>query len=103
MKSFAVWTILGLTVCSQLYCCIGIIVLRGAYNKLHCLSTASICGGVLLIAAVLLASGFSEAGIKTLLACVILVFTGPILVHVTARAARIRECGDLAMTDDGME
>ena len=46
-----------------------------------------------IAAAVLVEEPLSSAGIKAVLVALIMVVTGPILLHATARAARIRERG----------
>jgi multisubunit Na+/H+ antiporter MnhG subunit len=48
---------------------------------------------VALAGAVLVEEPLSSAGIKAVLVAVIMIGTGPVLVHATARAARIRERG----------
>ena len=50
-------------------------------------------GPVAIAAAVLVEEPLSSAGIKAALIALIMVATGPILLHATARAARIRERG----------
>lgn len=74
--------------------CVGVVVARGPYARLHYLAPSSV-GAVLLAAAVLVREGFSLIADKGLLVAAFLVVTGPVLAHVTARAARIRERGDL--------
>jgi multisubunit Na+/H+ antiporter MnhG subunit len=68
--------------------------MRGAYDRLHYTSPASF-GAVLVAGAILVHEGFSMVADKALLLAGLLLFVSPLLVHVTARAARIRELGEL--------
>jgi multicomponent Na+:H+ antiporter subunit G len=84
----------------ELLCCIGVLVMRGPYARLH--YTAPAGAGALLIAiAVVVRQGFSLIGNKALLLAVFILVTAPVLSHVTARAARIRELGDVVEPDGG--
>ncbi len=76
-----------------LLCCLGVMVMRGAFARLHYGAPAGI-GALLLGLAVLLAQGFSLIGDKALLIGVFVLLTSPVLAHVTARAAHIRARGD---------
>jgi multicomponent Na+:H+ antiporter subunit G len=71
----------------------GVLAMRGVYDRIH--YTSLPCLGALLIClAVLVRESFSLIGNKALLVGVFLLVTSPLLSHVTARAARIREHGD---------
>ena len=66
------------------------------YERLHYTAPASIFGPVLIGLAIVLDFGFfSQAGLKTTLTVLLLLGLNPVLVHATARAARIRERGEL--------
>lgn len=85
--------ILGVSV--ELICCLGVLVMRGAYDRLHYTGPASF-GAVLIAAAVVIREGFlSQIGAKSVLIAVVLLVVSPILVHVTGRAACLRERGEL--------
>jgi multisubunit Na+/H+ antiporter MnhG subunit len=83
----------------EIVCCVGVLVMRGVYARLHYTAPAGL-GAVLLAAAVLLREGFSLIGDNALLVAGFVVITSPVLTHVTARAARIREFGRVS-ADDG--
>jgi monovalent cation/proton antiporter MnhG/PhaG subunit len=79
----------------ELICCLGVLVMRGVYNRLHYTGPASI-GAVLIAAAVVIREGLlSQIGTKAVLIAGILLVVSPALVHATARAARLRERGEL--------
>ncbi len=87
--------LLVLGVAVELVCCLGVLVMRGVYNRLHYTGPASI-GGVLIAAAVVVREGLlSQIGTKAVLIAVVLLVVSPPLVHATARAARLREHGEL--------
>jgi multicomponent Na+:H+ antiporter subunit G len=83
-----------LIIAVELLCCIGVLVMRGPYARLHYTAPAGV-GALLIAIAVVVRQGFSLIGNKALLLAVFVLITGPVLSHVTARAARIRELGDV--------
>ena len=82
----------------ELLCCIGVLVMRGPYARLHYTAPAGI-GALLVAVAVLVRQGFSLIGDQALLLAAFVLVTAPVLSHVTARAARIRALGDVAERD----
>lgn len=77
----------------ELVCCIGLIAVRDAFDRLHYLGPASSVGPVAIAAAILIEESFSQAGVKSLLVALLLLLTSPVLTHATARAMRIHEEG----------
>jgi multicomponent Na+:H+ antiporter subunit G len=77
----------------ELGCCLGVLVMRGVYDKLHYTSPASTLGVLAIAGAVLLRESIVGYGLKTILITLALLITNPILTHATARAARIRQFG----------
>jgi multicomponent Na+:H+ antiporter subunit G len=71
----------------------GVVAMRGVYDRIHYTSPAGL-GGLLICVAVLVRESFSLIGNKALFVGVFLLVTSPVLSHVTARAARIRQHGD---------
>jgi multicomponent Na+:H+ antiporter subunit G len=94
VTSVAVAVLLIAGVAVELLCCIGVLVMRGAYARLHYSAPAGV-GALLIATAVVVRQGFSLIGNKALLVGVFVLVTAPVLSHVTARAARIRELGDI--------
>jgi multisubunit Na+/H+ antiporter MnhG subunit len=72
---------------------LGVSVMRNVLDRLHYVGLAGF-GALLVGIAILCASSFSLLGDKALLAGVLLVTTGPVLVHATARGLRARALGD---------
>ena len=77
---------------------IGVLVMRSVYDRLHYVGSASV-GAALVCIAVTVRESFSLIGNKTLLIAFFLLVTGPVLVHATARAARVRERGGWSIGD----
>jgi multicomponent Na+:H+ antiporter subunit G len=77
----------------ELICCIGLIAVRNAFDRLHYLGPASSVGPLAIAAAVLIEESFTQAGVKSLLVALLLLLTSPVLTHATARAMRIHEEG----------
>jgi multicomponent Na+:H+ antiporter subunit G len=102
MRDVLVAILLVAGVAIELLCCVGVMVMRGAYARLHYGAPAGV-GAVLLGLAVLVRQGFSLIGDKAMLIGVFLLLTSPVLSHVTARAAHIRALGDLAPDGDMRE
>jgi multisubunit Na+/H+ antiporter MnhG subunit len=86
--------LLGLAAAIVLASSVGVLVMRGAYDKLHFVTPAALVAPVLVTLAVLVYAGFSAATTETLLALLFMVIAGPFLTHATIRAARVREKGD---------
>jgi multicomponent Na+:H+ antiporter subunit G len=74
--------------------CVGVLVMRDAYDRLHFTAPATTVAPLAIAAAIVLEESFSAAGIKALLVALVLLVTNPVLTHATARAARIREFGE---------
>jgi multicomponent Na+:H+ antiporter subunit G len=77
-----------------LTCCVGVLVMRDAYDRLHFTAPATTIAPLAIAAAVVLEESFSAAGVKALLVALALLVTNPVLTHATARAARIRQFGE---------
>jgi multicomponent Na+:H+ antiporter subunit G len=95
----AVAALLALGVAVTWLSCLGVLLMRDPYDRLHYTAPASALAPVLIAAAVVVTEGLSAAGIKALLVALVLVGTNPVLGHATARAARIRERGQWTITD----
>ena len=72
---------------------IGVLVSRNVYERLHFLAPAATIGVVAVTAAVVVRESLDQAGVKAIIAGIILLVMNPILTHATARAARVREHG----------
>jgi len=91
MTSVVVDILVGVAVAVELACCLGVLVMEDAYDKLHYLGPAAIVGPLVLSIAVLVTESFSQAGVKALLTAGLLLVSSPVLAHATARALYIRQ------------
>src|SRR5438874_12131272 len=74
----------------ELLAVLGLCLMRDAYDRLHYVGLAGF-GALLIAVAVVFRESFSLIGDKALLVGVVLVVTGPVLVHSIARSLLIRE------------
>ena len=74
--------------------CVGVLVMRNAYDRLHFTAPATTIAPLAIAAAIVVEESLSAAGIKALLVALALLVTNPVLTHATARAARIRQFGE---------
>ena len=94
-SSVAVSALLAFAVAVELTCCLGVLVMDDAYDKLHYLGPAAIVGPLAVAAAVIINESLSQAGVKTLLTAGLLIVASPVLSHATARALYIRQRDDI--------
>jgi multisubunit Na+/H+ antiporter MnhG subunit len=81
----------------------GVAAMADVYDRLHFLAPSTL-GAIAIATAILVREGPSLIGLKGATLALILVVTSPILVHATARVARIAERGDWrAATEEGVE
>ncbi|HTU20024.1 MAG TPA: monovalent cation/H(+) antiporter subunit G [Gemmataceae bacterium] len=97
--------LLGVGVFIELLCAVGVLVMRNPFDRLHYLAPATSLGPLAVAAAVLVAESDAQAKIKSVLVAVVLLATGPILTHATARAAwaRLQAHPDTGETDQREE
>lgn len=86
--------LVALAVLVSVLSCIGVLVASDAYDGLHYTAPASVVSPVLIAVAVVIEEGIgSQAGIKSIVVALLLIVLNTVLVHATARAARIRKRG----------
>ncbi len=83
------WLGVGLVVVS----CLGVLVLRGVFERLH-FSSPAVLGATFVAVAVVIKESFSVIGDQVLVIAVFLLLASPILTHATARAARVDAHGE---------
>jgi multicomponent Na+:H+ antiporter subunit G len=86
--------LLALAVLVVLVSCVGVLVMRGVYDKIHFLTPVSLVAPFLVAVAIGVQMGLRENTSGSWLMLAFLVLSGPFLTHATLRAARIREKGD---------
>jgi multisubunit Na+/H+ antiporter MnhG subunit len=77
----------------ELLAVLGLCVMRDVYDRMHYVGLAGF-GALLIAVAIVVRESFSLIGDKALLVGVVLVTSGPVLVHTTMRSFLIRERGD---------
>ena len=102
-RELAVLLLLALGVGVTLLSCVGVLVMRDAYDRLHYTGPAAVLAPVAIAAAVVLEERLSAAGVKAVLVALVLVGTNPVLGHATARAARIRQFGEWTVREEERE
>ena len=99
MKDVAAYILLAAGMLLQLIAVLGVCVMRDTLDRLHCVSLAG-WGTLLVAVAILVEQYFSLLGDKALLAGFLTALLSPVLVHTTARSARIRTRGDWRALED---
>lgn len=94
-SALAIDMLLSLGVAAELVCCLGLVAMRNAFDRLHYAGAASTVGPVLIGAALLIRESLSGPGVKTILVVVFVVVAGAVVTSATARMARLREHGQL--------
>jgi multisubunit Na+/H+ antiporter MnhG subunit len=85
--------LLAAGVAVELLAVIGVVCMRDALDRLHYVGLTGF-GALLVGASILVRESFSLIGDKALVTGFALALFGPVLVHATARAFRIRAHGD---------
>jgi multisubunit Na+/H+ antiporter MnhG subunit len=93
-RSITADVLLGLAVLVVLAACVGVLVMRGVYAKLHFVTPVSLIAPFLVAVAIGVQMGLRENTSDSWLMLGFLVISGPFISHATLRAARIREKGD---------
>jgi multisubunit Na+/H+ antiporter MnhG subunit len=91
-----VGALVGVGVAVEVLCCVGVIVMRSALDRLHFAGPAASIGPCAIGVAVWVQEGVSQAAGKAMLLALVLTLANPLLAHATARAIRVRERGSWA-------
>jgi monovalent cation/proton antiporter MnhG/PhaG subunit len=94
MANVAVDILLALGVTLELACCVGVLVMRTPFDRLHYASAGITVPAFLILAAVLIREHLSSGGLEAIAAVAILFLLYPVLLTATARAARRIEARD---------
>jgi multicomponent Na+:H+ antiporter subunit G len=90
LESAIVIVLLTFGVAVELGCCLGVLVMEDALDKLHYIGPAAIFGPLAIAVAIVIREALSQAGIKSLLTAGLLVVVNPVLTHAIGRALYIR-------------
>ncbi|MBJ6749748.1 cation:proton antiporter [Geomonas anaerohicana] len=82
-------TCFALAVCA--FSCLGLLVMRGLYRKLHYLAPPAVLGCAAVTAAIAVQEGMGAATIKAGLVLLVLVIGNPVITFAAARAHYLRE------------
>jgi len=88
--AIAVGVLLAAGVAIELACCLGVLLMRDAHDKLHYIGPAAILGPISIAAAIVIRESLSQAGVKAIVTAVLLIIANPVLTHATGRALYIR-------------
>jgi multicomponent Na+:H+ antiporter subunit G len=72
---------------------IGLALARDVFDRIHYLTPGSTVAPVLIAAAILVEEFVSVASVKAVITAALIITTGPVIGHATARAARVRQFG----------
>jgi multisubunit Na+/H+ antiporter MnhG subunit len=92
--------LLGVGVAAVLLGCLGLLASSGPFEQLHFTGPPTTIAPAAIAAAVLIEEPLSSMGVKAVLTAGILLVTGPVLVHATARAIRIRRHGEFVILEE---
>jgi monovalent cation/proton antiporter MnhG/PhaG subunit len=71
--------------------CLGLVIMKGFYNKLHFLAPPAILGTAAIALAVVAKEGLNGSAIKVGMIMLVLLISNPILTFAAARANHVRE------------
>ena len=77
----------------ELLCCVGVVLMRNTFDRLHFVGPAAF-SALTIAVAIVVKESFSLLADKALATAVVLLISSPVLAHVTARGLRTRLFGD---------
>lgn len=89
----AVVILLAIAVVVTLISCLGLVLMKDFYQRLHYMAPVSTISAFCVLAAVVVQEGWGQATLKTIIIVLVLFFMNATLTHATARAARVRQLG----------
>lgn len=99
-RQWALDVLVGLGVGVELLCCLGMLAMRNAVDRLHFVAGAGTVGPWPLAVAIVVREGIGSAqALSAILVAVAFLVGGPALTSATARAFRLRDRGTLEPTD----
>jgi multisubunit Na+/H+ antiporter MnhG subunit len=93
-RDYVVWAFVAGAVAAELICCLGIVTLKNALDRLHYAAAATTLGPAFVAVAICVREGIvSSQGLNAILAAVLLAAGGAVVAGATARVIRLREQG----------
>jgi monovalent cation/proton antiporter MnhG/PhaG subunit len=89
----AIDVLVGAGVVGELLCCVGLVVMRDVFDRLHYSMASTTVPPFLIAAAVVVEEDWTQPAINALVIAVALFVANPVLASATARAARARRFG----------
>jgi monovalent cation/proton antiporter MnhG/PhaG subunit len=77
----------------ELICCLGVLVARDVFDRIHYAMAATSLGPVLIAAAIVVHESVKQPGINALFVAAFMLVASPVVATATARAARSRRFG----------
>lgn len=97
-QQLAVDVLVALAVAGELVCCLGLVVFRNVFDRLHYAMASTTVPPFLLAAAVLVEEGWNVAGVNALVTAFALFLLNPVTAIAAGRAARARRFGQIEPT-----
>jgi multisubunit Na+/H+ antiporter MnhG subunit len=94
MANVAVDVLLALAVVLELLCCVGVVVTRTTYDRLHYAAAGATVPAFCVLAAVLVRQHLSGGGLAAIAAIGLLFLLGPVALTATARAIHRAQGGE---------
>jgi multisubunit Na+/H+ antiporter MnhG subunit len=94
MANVLVDVLLGLGVALELACCVGVLVTRTTYDRLHYAAAGATVPAFCVLAAVLVREHLSGGGLTAIAAVGLMFVLSPVALTATARAVRRVEKGE---------
>jgi monovalent cation/proton antiporter MnhG/PhaG subunit len=91
----AIDVLVGAGVAGELLCCVGLVVMRDVFDRLHYVMASTTVPPFLIAAAVVVEEDWTQPSINALLIAAVLFVANPVLVSATARTARMRRFGQM--------
>ncbi|MDQ3661522.1 MAG: monovalent cation/H(+) antiporter subunit G [Actinomycetota bacterium] len=93
MRNVVIAVLLSGAVAVELSCALALFVVKDSFDRLHFLGPAAALGPLLVVTALVVENALSTNGVKAILTGGLLLLSGPVVTHATARAARVRQFG----------
>ena len=95
VHDLAIDVLVGAGVVGELLCCVGLVVMRDVFDRLHYAMASTTVPPFLIAAAVVVEEDWTQPAINALVIAVALFVANPVLANATARAARARRFGQV--------
>lgn len=89
--SIAAAVLLSTGVAAMLLSCLGLVLLRDVYDRLHCVGFATLTGTFFVAAALFVGKGLASLPVKAALVFLFAAAIGAVLTHAAGRSFRLRE------------